>query len=141
MTRTFFITISVLGALALSACDPDRQTNHPRRPPRFGWKPNNESDSTPPDSGNTAPTHDVGDNDAGNTSPPPPPSHEERASTPPGTQPAPKMKDYPYATPVPGKSGFVVSPYAPQSGYVDVRGFPPGTEVKDPYTQKVFLVP
>lgn len=140
MTRTFFISISVLGALALSACDPDRQTNHPRRPPRFGWKPANDTDTTAPDTANTSPTHDAGDNATTNMPPPPPPSHEERAVSP-GAPPAPKMKDYPYATPVPGKSGFVVSPYAPQSGYVDVRGFPPGTEVKDPYTQKVFLVP
>jgi len=50
-------------------------------------------------------------------------------------------RDMPYAIPVPNKPGFVTSPYAPKSGYVDVRGFPSGTEVKDPYTGKVFLTP
>ncbi len=47
----------------------------------------------------------------------------------------------PFGTPVPNKPGFVTSPYAPDKGFVDLRGFPPGTEVKCPYTNKVFLVP
>jgi hypothetical protein len=42
---------------------------------------------------------------------------------------------------VPGKLGYVTSPYAPSEGYVDVRGFPPGTKIKCPYTGKVFIVP
>ncbi len=46
-----------------------------------------------------------------------------------------------YGTPVAGKPGFVTSPHAPYAGYVDVRGFPPNTEVKDPYSGKIFLVP
>jgi hypothetical protein len=50
-------------------------------------------------------------------------------------------RDMPYGIPVPNKPGLVTSPYAPKSGYVDVRGFPSGTEVKDPYTGKVFLTP
>jgi hypothetical protein len=50
-------------------------------------------------------------------------------------------RDIPYAIPVPNKPGFVTSPYAPKQGLVDVRGFPSGTEVKDPYSGKVFLTP
>ncbi len=48
--------------------------------------------------------------------------------------------DYPYGIPVPNKPHLVESPYSPGK-YVDVEGFAPGTEVKDPYTQKIFLVP
>jgi hypothetical protein len=47
----------------------------------------------------------------------------------------------PYGTPVPGKPGLVTSPFAPDSGYVQVLGFPPGTPVEDPYTGKIFLTP
>jgi hypothetical protein len=50
-------------------------------------------------------------------------------------------RDIPYAIPVPNKPGFVTSPYAPKAGYVDVRSFPSGTEVKDPYSGKIFLTP
>jgi len=49
--------------------------------------------------------------------------------------------DLPHGTPVPGKPGLVTSPFAPDSGYVDVTGFPPATAVEDPYTGKIFLTP
>jgi hypothetical protein len=42
---------------------------------------------------------------------------------------------------VPNKPGFVISPYSPNAGYVDIRGFSTGAEVKDPYTGKVFITP
>ena len=49
--------------------------------------------------------------------------------------------DLPYGIPVPGKQGLVTSPFSPDSGYIDVRSFSPGTEVKDPYTGKSFRTP
>src|ERR671919_1425424 len=62
-------------------------------------------------------------------------------SPPPTAAPTRVAKgDYPYGIPVPGKPHLVESPYSPGK-YVDVEGFPPGTEVKDPYTDKIFLVP
>jgi hypothetical protein len=65
-----------------------------------------------------------------------------QTNTPPPTPQEPvKTGDLPYAKGVAGKPGFVTSPYAPAAGYIDVRGFPPGTEVKDPYSGKTFLVP
>jgi hypothetical protein len=50
-------------------------------------------------------------------------------------------RDIPYGIPVAGKPGFVTSPYSPTQGMVDVRGIPSGTEVKDPYSGKLFLTP
>ena len=50
-------------------------------------------------------------------------------------------RDMPYGIPVAGKPGFVTSPYSPTQGMVDVRGIPSGTEVKDPYSGKLFLTP
>jgi hypothetical protein len=48
----------------------------------------------------------------------------------------------PYGIPVPGRKGMVISPYIPEDGkQVDVTGFASGSIVKDPYTEKLFLVP
>ena len=80
--------------------------------------------------------------------PTPAPTATDVANTPPTPTPAPgatpapaEQKQIQYGTPVAGKPGFVTSPHAPYAGYVDVRGFPPNTEVKDPYSGKIFLVP
>lgn len=47
----------------------------------------------------------------------------------------------PTAKPVPGKPGYVFSPFDPGGGYVDVTGYASGQKVKDPYSGKIFLVP
>jgi hypothetical protein len=52
-----------------------------------------------------------------------------------------KPRGYPVARAVPGKPGWVYSPYAPSAGPINVSGFPPGTEVSCPYTKKIFFTP
>ena len=51
------------------------------------------------------------------------------------------QENFPTAKAVPAKSGYVFSPFDTEGRYVDVSGFPPGTKVKDPWTDKIFLVP
>lgn len=59
-------------------------------------------------------------------------------TTPPPVKPA---TNYPMGIVIPGKKGFVKSPYAEYAEPVDVRGYPPGTAVRCPYTNKIFIVP
>ncbi len=73
------------------------------------------------------------DGPAGASAPSPPPVPAKTPAMVPG--------GLPYGTPVSGKPGFAISPHAPEAGYVDLRGFDPGTEVKCPYSGKMFLVP
>jgi len=67
----------------------------------------------------------------------------ERLETPPPTPEPTRRSDYPFATPVPGKEGFVFSPY--NNKVVDVRDIPSGTLVQDPTyppaDKKYFRVP
>jgi hypothetical protein len=65
----------------------------------------------------------------------------KRASVAPGVPLILHLQAMEYGSPIPGKPGFISSPYAPDAGPVDVRGFPSDTEVRCPYTQRILLVP
>ena len=132
------LPLALLGTLFfLSACEDEPPvTTTRRRPATYQQAPSQAQYPPPPQ------PYDP------NLAPPSPPDvavREEVAPQQPPSAPAAQVKptrgDIQYGIPVPNKPGFVTSPFAPNQGYVDVRGFPPGTEVKDPYTGKIFLVP
>ncbi len=52
-----------------------------------------------------------------------------------------KREDLPFGIVIPGKQGYVYSPFSDKRQQVDVTGIPTGTKVKCPYTSKVFRVP
>ncbi len=131
----FPLSLALLAAFALTSCEIDEPPPLKKRPvPKYPTPTTAEYPPQPqpfPQDG-TVPVETV-------TAPP------QIAQEPVQTAPAPVTQttakgDYPYGVPVPGKSGFVRSPYSPDK-MTDVRGYAPGTEVKDPYTGKIFLVP
>ncbi len=69
------------------------------------------------------------------SAPEPPPEKKEPTTT--STSVPEQM---PFGLPVPGKKGFVYSPFD-KTQMVDVRGIPAGKKVRCPYTSKIFLVP
>lgn len=54
---------------------------------------------------------------------------------------APAQQDFPVAKSVPGKPGFVYSPFDSGGAMIDITGYQSGTKVKDPDTKKIFVVP
>ena len=71
-----------------------------------------------------------------------PPTVTERSKPSPSpSRSVTSQTQYPTAKPVPGKPGYVFSPFDQSGGYVDVTGYSPGQKVKDPYSGKIFLVP
>lgn len=60
---------------------------------------------------------------------------------PPPVQASSTSRAFPTAKAVPDKPGYVFSPFDSSGRYVDVSGYTPGTKVKDPWTDKIFIVP
>ncbi len=133
MKRLFLPSFAVVSVtLLLAACEnPQPPPQQPHKHPGFNSAPQvGEADDHGGHADATEPPHGEAETK---------PEHTAPDSNPAATQP--KVGNFEYGKAVPGKPGFVTSPYAPYAGYVDVRGFTPGTEVKDPYTGKTFLVP
>jgi hypothetical protein len=66
---------------------------------------------------------------------------EKSKASPSPSRTAATQSQFPTAKPVPGKPGYVFSPFDASGGYVDVTGYSSGQKVKDPYSGKIFLVP
>jgi hypothetical protein len=128
----FSLSLALLTAFFLASCseEPPPPTSH-NRPARY---PATQPAEYPPQQQPFNPN--------GPVQPTGTPLPQTAVTTPPPPAAPTKVAkgDYPYGIPVPGKPHLVESPYSPGK-YIDVEGFPPGTEVKDPYTDKIFLVP
>jgi hypothetical protein len=114
------------------------------RPPRARQSSRKQNNEAPPSDvsevSNSQTSSSPSPSPTLNPTPAPPNRNNVRVAKATATRKNPKG-DLPYGIPVPGKQGLVTSPFSPDSGYIDVRSFPPGTEVRDPYTGKTFLTP
>ncbi len=136
------ISLALLSVFALASCEIDEPPPQKRRPaPRY---PSQQTSQYPPQpqpfSQPSAPSSSASSGPVSAPASQP----ENNSDSAPASAPASSNTakgDFPYGVPVPGKPGFVRSPFSPDK-MTDVRGYAPGTEVKDPYhPDKTFLVP
>ncbi|MDQ3119751.1 MAG: hypothetical protein M3Q89_09340 [Verrucomicrobiota bacterium] len=128
----FSLALGLLPFFAFAACEIDEPPNRSRPGGRYPAQVR----------GQYPPPQQPFPEEVAQPAPPPVNYPNDEIVSAPAPAPAPPTVkgDYPYGVPVEGKPGFVRSPYSPDK-MTDVRGYAPGTEVKDPYTQKIFLVP
>lgn len=140
MKRISLPAILLLTAFGFSACDSTEERRDDRKP-RYGFqgeKPKEETTTQVTQTTTTTTEQEDGESATAEATPPPPPMNT--GAQPGGTA---EVKPQPvYGTAVPGKPGYISSPRAPYSGFIDVRGLPPGTAIKDPWAPgQMLLVP
>jgi hypothetical protein len=69
----------------------------------------------------------------------PPAQSKTKPSSSSGT--SSEQPEFPTAKAVSGKPGYVISPFDSSGRYVDITGYTSGSKVKDPWTNKIFIVP
>jgi hypothetical protein len=139
----FGLWVIALIALGLTGCGIGRAITAPVRYVFSGPEPTpapNESDVTNPGRPLPSPTPTPRKVAARktvqrSTSPTPRPGASKPASTSTGAA------QFPVAKAVPGKPGLVFNPFKANGGYIDVSGYAPGSKVKDPESQQIFVVP
>jgi hypothetical protein len=132
----------VLLGMATSSCGTARDVAHVVTAPARLVHP--ESTGKPPQTTTTSDVEIPGQPVAATPIPSP-----RQAQNTPKPKPSPPVSPqaisnqpkFPVAKPVPGKPGLVYNPFDPNGGLIDVSGYAPGSKVKDPDSQKIFVVP
>ena len=66
---------------------------------------------------------------------------QESPSSSASPQIAANQPQFPVAKAVPGRPGLVYNPFDSKGGLIDISGYAPKSKVKDPDSQKIFIVP
>lgn len=136
MKAASLLSTAALAALVAS-CTPYDETPPPTPGPDVAQ---NDPNAKPPGEGTEADPSIAGGTGTANDTPTPTAPPRTDDPTPPKPDPKPSMQ---VARPVPGKPGFVFSPF--NNKLIDVKGIPSGTLVQDPTyppeEKKYFRVP
>ncbi|HLW36439.1 MAG TPA: hypothetical protein VKS98_12345 [Chthoniobacterales bacterium] len=127
------VTIAFLlsGAFGVAGCGIGHIFHHQKAAPAPNTDVTNPGRPLPA----PTPTPRTGPHKTGSAAATPKPSAAKATSS------AKAKSPFPVAKPVPGKPGLVFNPFKTNGNYIDVSGYAPGSKVKDPDTQKIFVVP